>query len=113
MDFWGDSGEGYWSLFDRKLPGSIMLSVYDAPKTLEELSMEVGVSMPYLEEEVARLLEYELLVKQGNKYRSGIVIYDNAFLDAVKRAAREALTESWSGRRFTRKETTKWSEWIN
>ncbi len=94
MDFWGDSGESYWSLFDRKLPGSIMLSVYDAPKTLEELSMEVGVSMPYLEEEVARLLEYELLVKQGNKYRSGIVIYDNAFLDAVKRAAREALTEN-------------------
>lgn len=94
MNFWGDGGEGYWSLFDRKLPGSIMLSVYDAPKTLEELSMEVGVSMPYLEDEVERLLKYEVLVKQGNKYRSGIVIYDNAFLNEVKTAARKALTEN-------------------
>ena len=79
MNFWGDSCEGYWELFERRLPGSIMLAVYDSPRTMEELSMEVGVSVPYLEEEVAKLEEYRLLVKKGQKYHSGIVIYNKDF----------------------------------
>ena len=87
MNFWGDSGEGYWEIFERKLPGSIMLSVFDSPKTLEELSLEVGVAMPYLEDEVAKLEEYRLLVKKGRKYHCGIVIYDKTFTEKIHQAA--------------------------
>ena len=93
MNFWGDSGEGYWEIFERKLPGSIMLSVFDSPKTLEELSLEVGVAMPYLEDEVAKLEEYRLLVKKGRKYHCGIVIYDKTFTEKIHQAAQAAVRE--------------------
>ena len=96
MNFWGDSCEGYWELFERKLPGSIMLAVFDSPRTMEELSMEVGVSVPYLEEEVAKLEEYGLLIKKGQKYHSAIVIYNKDFLDEVNKAAKEAILENVS-----------------
>lgn len=94
MNFWGDSCEGYWELFERRLPGSIMLAVYDSPRTMEELSMEVGVSVPYLEEEVAKLEEYGLLVKKGHKYHSSIVIYNKDFQEEVNRAAKEAILDN-------------------
>ena len=91
MNFWGSSADGYWQLFERKLPGSIMLSVFDKPKTMEELSQDVGVAMPYLEEEVARLEEYKLLVMKGRRYHCGIVIYDRSFTEKVNEAAGPAL----------------------
>ena len=94
LHFFGDSSQGYWELFNRRLPGSIMLAVYDSPKTMEELSMEVGVSVPYLEEDVAKLEEFQLLVKKGQKYYSGIVIYNNAFQDEVKKAVKAATLEN-------------------
>lgn len=57
MNFWGDSSKGYWELFQRKLPGSIMLALYDKPRSIEELSMEVGVAVPYLEERIENIKE--------------------------------------------------------
>ena len=94
LHFFGDSSQGYWELFNRKLPGSIMLATYDGPKTMEELSMEVGVAVPYLEEDVAKLEEYQLLVKKGQKYHSGIAIYDNAFHAKVSKAVKAATLEN-------------------
>ena len=94
LGFFGDSSQGYYELFDRKLPGSIMLAVFDSPKTMEELSMEVGVSVPYLEEEVDKLMEYQLLVKKGQKYYSGIAIYNNAFQEEVNKAVRASILEN-------------------
>ena len=97
MNFWGSSADGYWQLFERKLPGSIMLSVFDRPKTAEELSLDVGVAMPYLEEEVARLEKYRLLTMKGRKYHSRIAIYDNSFVEKVNEAARSVLREKIGG----------------
>ena len=94
FDFWGDNSSGYWELFQRKLPGSIMLSVWDKPKTLEELSTDVGVAMPYLEEDVEKLEGLKLLVKKGNKYHCGLVIYDNTFMSEVRSAAANAIRDN-------------------
>jgi len=75
MDAWTNgSNMCYWKLFERKLPGNIVLATYQAPLTMRELSVELGVSVPYLEDEVAVLLEHEMLVQQGDKYRTNIVI---------------------------------------
>lgn len=94
FNFWGDNSSGYWELFERRLPGSIMLSTFDSPKTIEELSTDVGVAVPYLEEDIAKLEELKLLIKKGNKYHCGLVIYDKAFTDSVRDAARATVKEN-------------------
>ena len=73
MDFWGDRNM-YNGLFDRKLPGSILLAAYYTPMTAEELSMELGVSMPYLEEEIQTLVDAGVLARNGNAYQTNLVI---------------------------------------
>lgn len=78
LDFWGDQNK-YYGLFERKLPGSIMLASYYEPMTAEALSMELGVSMPYLEDELEILEAAGLLKKTGEKYQTNIVIITDAY----------------------------------
>lgn len=78
MDFWG-SRNYYSNLFTRKLPGSIVLAAYDIPLTKEELSIELGVSMPYLEDELDILETAGMLQKTGERYQTNIVILTDAY----------------------------------
>lgn len=78
LDFWGDQNK-YTSLFKRKLPGSIVLAAYYEAMTAEALSMELGVSMPYLEEEIEILEAAGVLKKTGEKYQTNIVILTDAY----------------------------------
>ncbi len=79
MDFWGDNSGDYFKVFERKLPGAIVLAAYDTAMTEEELVMELGVSAPYLEDELEILLKRSILIKEGNKYRTNIVILTDAY----------------------------------
>lgn len=93
FNFWGNSSKGYWELFERKLPGNIMIAAYQAPKTLEELSVETGVSLPYLEDEVAILEKMDLLVRKGKTYQSNIVLYDEQWRKKVSEQAVSLLQD--------------------
>ncbi len=63
-----------WSLFEKLLPKNILLAAYRSPMTAEELSLELGVALPYLEEEIAVLEKQLLLRKAGKKYESTVPI---------------------------------------
>jgi len=81
LDKWIKSGwlayrKATEALDTRKLPGNILLSAYYAPLTMDEISMELGVAAPYLEDEVKILLECDLLKQlQNGRYQTNIFIY--------------------------------------
>lgn len=56
-----------WSVMDRKIPKNILLQASNNPSTIEELSVELGVAMPYMEEEVGRLVKATLLNRLNDK----------------------------------------------
>ena len=73
--FWGEFGGEYFKLFKRKLPGSLLFVCYDEPLTIEELSVETGVPVVYLEDEVRVLLDYDLMEEvKNNKFQTSFVI---------------------------------------
>lgn len=59
--FSGSFNPEYRSLFNRLLPGNILLSAYYSPVTVRELALELGVPAAYLEDEAALLVRYGLL----------------------------------------------------
>lgn len=63
-----------WSLIERKIPQNILLSAYDKPMTVDELSLELGVAAPYMEQEAEILAQATLLKKEDNKYATDIAI---------------------------------------
>ena len=96
LDFWGNRCY-YMDLFCRKLPGSIMLAAYYTPMSMEELSMELGVSAPYLDEELDTLEAAEVLTKVGNKYQTNLVIitdeYEKEFVKNTKSVYNEVAAQ--------------------
>ncbi len=93
IDFWGDRN-CYGDFFDRKIRGAIVLSAYDAPMSAQELSVELGVAMPYLEDEIEALLAAGVLKKIGAKFQTNLVILTAEY----EKEADKKLTELISGR---------------
>ena len=69
----GKSGEP-WNYISRSLCKNILLAAYRTPSTTEELAMEIGVALPYMEEELSALVDATLMKKNGNKYETNIFI---------------------------------------
>ena len=78
LNFWGDKNY-YSNICNRRLPGSILLAAYYAPMSERELSLELGVSMPYLEEEIKILTHAGLLLQNKDRYQTNLVILTKDF----------------------------------
>ena len=85
-----------WKAVQRSLPKNILLELDNNPLTIEQLAIECGVAMPYMEEEVRLLLDATLLEKIGNKYVTNIFI-----------ASKECQYEIWKAQREHSKERSQ------
>ncbi|MBO5273762.1 MAG: sigma-70 family RNA polymerase sigma factor [Clostridia bacterium] len=91
--FSGAFNREYQNLFSRKLPGNILYSAYYTPMTIGELSVELGVSVVYLEDEIELLMKYGFLTKtEKGKYQTGLCIFTEAYDREFYRAAEENFT---------------------
>lgn len=88
INFWGDWNH-YNDFFDRKIRGAITLAAYYCPLTAEELSVELGVAMPYLEEEIEALEAAGILKMIGNKYQTNLVIVTEEYEKEFARKTQE------------------------
>jgi hypothetical protein len=74
------SNAQYADLFQRKLPGNILLSAYYTPMTVSELSLELGISTVYMEDEIDLLVRYGFLkAVSGTKFQTNMIIFTKAY----------------------------------
>ena len=71
--FYGNEGER-WEIINRLLYKNIYLHAYDAPCTAQDLAIELGVALPYMEEELAFLVKEGLLAEKGGEYVTNFAI---------------------------------------
>ena len=92
--FPGQMNQEYMNLFRRKLPGNILHSAYYTPMTIRELSLELGVSSVYMEDEVAMLEKYKLLTAlPSGKYQTNLVIFTSAYMAELFAKVKALCTE--------------------
>ncbi|MBE5873986.1 MAG: RNA polymerase sigma factor [Lachnospiraceae bacterium] len=73
-----------WLALGRKIPENILCEANNNPTTIEEFSMELGIAMPYMEEEVSILEECELLRKlKDGKYITNFFISPKECQDEI------------------------------
>lgn len=95
--FSGKYNAEYRHLFDRRLPGNILLSAYYTPMTIRELSMEMGVSSAYMEDEIALLEKYGLITAlSGGKYQTNLIIFTKAYEEECIRRLKKGCEERLS-----------------
>ncbi len=93
---YGANGEP-WTFISRSLCKNILLAAYRMPSTAEELAMEVGVALPYMEEELRALTDATLMKKNGNKYETNFFIVSAAAQEKINVHLRDitpALTQA-------------------
>ena len=84
IDFWGTKAEDdreYRDFQRRKIKGNILLAAYYSPVTIQEISIELGVALPYLEDEIKLLVDRQYLACNNGKYLTNIPIFT---LDCTK-----------------------------
>lgn len=105
LRYWGMGPNHYYGMAGTLLRQNILFACYNDALTAEQIALAVGVGLPYMEEDLARLHEVNLLKKDGNgRYRTNIIIFTQDFAreasqliasdcrgiaDAVKRCIRE------------------------
>ncbi len=82
-----------WSAVGRMLPKNILLEASNNPSTMEELSIELGIAMPYMEEEVKLLVDATLLRQGGDKYVTNFFILSRECQQEIYQAQREDSKE--------------------
>ncbi len=82
-----------WRAVERKTPKNILLAAYNNPSTTEELAMELGISAPYMEEEVKMLTDATLLKKTGEKYVTNFCILGKEEQEEIYGILQEDLKE--------------------
>ena len=91
--FWGNGANHYNHLCDSKISQNILFACYNDKLTAEQISLEIGVSLPYMEDKLYELCEYELLKKDGNRYYTNIVIFTRDFTNEVNAKTAELREE--------------------
>lgn len=82
-----------WSAVQRSVPKNILLQANNNPSTIDDLSMELGIARPYMEEEVELLVKATLLEKIGDTYVTNFCILDRDTRLEAYRITREKATE--------------------
>ncbi len=63
-----------WSIITHLLYKNIFLETHNNPETAEELALELGIALPYMEDELEFLVREQLLRKEGNRYQTNFSI---------------------------------------
>ncbi len=81
--FWGNGTNRYYHLCNSKISQNILFACYNDKLSAEQISLEIGVALPYMEDKLAELCEYGLLKKEGNRYCTNIIIFTRDFANEV------------------------------
>lgn len=86
-------------LLAKKLTAIYGYTFYSKPMTAKELSAELGVAMPYLEEEIDSLEAIGVIKKTGEKYHTNLIIitdeYETAFVKNTSEIYSSLATSVW------------------
>lgn len=92
-----------WSIINHLLYKNIFLEVYENPQTASQLALELGIALPYMEDELEYLFKEQLLRKIGNKYEKNFKIISK----------NEQFTNYQINKKVSKQITTKLCEMID
>ncbi|MBP3647389.1 MAG: RNA polymerase sigma factor [Clostridia bacterium] len=82
--FWGNGANRYYHLCDSKISQNILYACYNDQLTAEQIALEIGIALPYMEDRLQELCEADVLKKNGKRYYTNIAIFTKEFLTDVQ-----------------------------
>lgn len=115
IHFFGKGQNSQSELFKRKAPGNILLECYYEQRSVESLSLELGISAVYLEDELKLLVENDLLKpskKEG--YQTNLIIFTEMFEGEFKNLSSALLKQMTDDiKRFYEENESHLKQWFS
>ena len=83
----GDGTNHFQPFMQSRIRQNILWACTNDALTAGEISLEIGVPLPYMEDDLAAMEEKRILIRQGKRYRSGVVIRTAAYEKECEKAA--------------------------
>ena len=75
LNYWSHEANRAYPREDEIISQNILFACYNDRLTAEEISLEIGVGLPYMEKDLEELVEYELLLRDGRRYTTNLVLF--------------------------------------
>lgn len=83
----GQGPNRYYEFMQSKIRQNIVSACYNDSLTIQQISIETGIPLPYLDDEVKALEEKNIIVRDGTHYRSNVIVISSECSDEIERAA--------------------------
>lgn len=78
--YFGSGNNIYYNICKKKIVQNILMACYNDVCTLQDISLQIGCAVPYIEDEIMPLLECGLLCKVSrDKYSTNIIMLTSVF----------------------------------
>ena len=83
------SGQGpnqFWEFMQSKIRQNIVSACYNDALTVQQISLETGIPLPYLDDEIRELENKQIIIRDGNHYKSNVIVITSECADEIERA---------------------------
>lgn len=83
------SGQGpnqFWGFMQNKIRQNIVSACYNDALTVQQISLETGIPLPYLDDEISELESKNIIIRNGAHYKTNIIIITVECADEIERA---------------------------
>ena len=86
-DYSGNGVNRFSKFMTSKIRQNILWAVTNDALTAEEISLEIGVPLPYMEDDLAAMEEKQIVLRQGRRYLANVIVQTAAYVEECERAA--------------------------
>lgn len=83
----GTGPNRFWDFMQSRIRQNIVEACYNDRLTREQISLETGIPLPYLDSEISALAEKEILLQEGPRYKANIIILTTECADEILQSA--------------------------
>ena len=83
------SGQGpnqFWQFMQSKIKQNIVCACYNDSLTVQQISLETGIPLPYLDDEINELERKNIIIRDGTHYKANIIVITAECADEIQRA---------------------------
>ena len=82
----GQGPNRFYDFMQSKIKQNIVSACYNDALTVQQISIETGIPLPYLDDEIKSLEDKCVLIKDGNHYKTNIIIITSDCANEIDRA---------------------------
>ena len=81
----GSGPNRFWEFMNHKMRQNIVNACYNDSLTAQQISLETGIPLPYIDDELKALVDKAIIIKDGTHYKANIIVITTECTEEIRR----------------------------